>query len=91
MPEGARDASRRIAHYVSAIDTRKLPERAEAQKPYKALARTLESAVLEVRAAEEKQAQQAMHDLSPCCGATYKTTGSCKTCSACGATSGGCG
>lgn len=28
MPEGARDASRRIAHYVSAIDTRKLPERA---------------------------------------------------------------
>ena len=39
----------------------------------------------------EKQAQQAMHDLSPCCGATYKTTGSCKTCSACGATSGGCG
>lgn len=31
------------------------------------------------------------HDLSPCCGATYKTTGSCKTCSACGATSGGCG
>ncbi|MEK9724126.1 MAG: vitamin B12-dependent ribonucleotide reductase [Rhodospirillaceae bacterium] len=32
-----------------------------------------------------------VHDLSPCCGATYKTTGSCKTCSACGATSGGCG
>lgn len=31
------------------------------------------------------------HDLSPCCGATYKSTGSCKTCSACGATSGGCG
>jgi ribonucleoside-diphosphate reductase alpha chain len=71
---------------------RKLPERAEARKePYKALARTLENAILEVRAAEEKQAQQAMHDLSPCCGATYKTTGSCKTCSACGATSGGCG
>lgn len=31
------------------------------------------------------------HDLSPCCGATYKSTGSCKTCSSCGATSGGCG
>jgi ribonucleoside-diphosphate reductase alpha chain len=45
----------------------------------------------ELKAAEEKQAAQAMHDLSPCCGATYKTTGSCKTCSACGATSGGCG
>jgi len=47
----------------------------------------------EVRAAEEKQVKEhrAMHDLSPCCGATYKSTGSCKTCSACGATSGGCG
>ena len=37
------------------------------------------------------QSYSKVHDLSPCCGATYKTTGSCKTCSACGATSGGCG
>jgi ribonucleoside-diphosphate reductase alpha chain len=63
---------------------RKLPERADYAK---ALAKfgTGEPFIV------EKQAQQAMHDLSPCCGATYKTTGSCKTCSACGATSGGCG
>ena len=40
---------------------------------------------------ETKQTYRAAHSLSPCCGATYKTTGSCKTCSACGATSGGCG
>jgi ribonucleoside-diphosphate reductase alpha chain len=40
---------------------------------------------------ETKQKYRAAHSLSPCCGATYKTTGSCKTCSACGATSGGCG
>ena len=33
---------------------RKLPERARSQKPYKALARTLESAIAEVRAAEEQ-------------------------------------
>jgi ribonucleoside-diphosphate reductase alpha chain len=30
-------------------------------------------------------------NLSPCCGATYRTTGSCKTCTNCGTTSGGCG
>ena len=29
--------------------------------------------------------------LSPCCGATYRNTGSCKTCTNCGSTSGGCG
>jgi ribonucleoside-diphosphate reductase alpha chain len=32
-----------------------------------------------------------LESLSPCCGATYRTTGTCKTCSNCGATSGGCG
>lgn len=43
--------------------------------------------------AETKEVEQyrATHNLSPCCGATYKATGSCKTCSACGVTSGGCG
>jgi ribonucleoside-diphosphate reductase alpha chain len=30
-------------------------------------------------------------ELSPCCGATYRSTGTCKTCSNCGATSSGCG
>jgi ribonucleoside-diphosphate reductase alpha chain len=38
-----------------------------------------------------QQAFPQQSGLSPCCGATYRNTGNCKTCINCGSTSGGCG
>lgn len=39
----------------------------------------------------ESMQQAFTQHASPCCGATYRNTGSCKTCTNCGSTSGGCG
>ncbi len=55
------------------------------------VAETTETPVAPAAPASPVEQSYRPENLSPCCGATYRTTGSCKTCTNCGTTSGGCG
>ena len=84
---GAEDI--RSASSVLDLFAKVLSRAAEPLQP--AQAESIEKALAAKGRESMQQAFTQQSGLSPCCGATYRNTGSCKTCTNCGSTSGGCG